>query len=126
MKIAATISRYLLGLVFTVFGLNGFLNFIPPQPMPPLAMQFIGPLMQSHYMAFVFAVQVAGGLLLLANQYVPLALTLLGPVLVNIVLFHLLIAPAGLPLALVVVLLWSVLFYRYRGAFSGLFVRQTT
>lgn len=123
MKIAATIARYLLGLIFTVFGLNGFLNFIPPQPMPPLALQFIGPLVQSHFMAFVFVIQLAGGLLLLANQYVPLALILLGPVIVNIILFHILMAPGGLPLALIVAVLWFILFYSSRPAFSGLFVR---
>jgi putative oxidoreductase len=124
MKIAATIARYLLGLVFTIFGLNGFLNFIPPMPIPPLALQFIGPLMQSHFMVFVFVVELAGGLLLLANQYVPLALALLGPVIVNILLFHILMAPGGLPPALVVAILWFVLFYSRRLAFSGLFVRQ--
>ena len=75
MKIASTIARYLLGLIFVVFGLNGFLNFIPPQPMPPLAIQFFGALVQSHYAIVIFAVQLAGGLLLLAtSRYVPLAL----------------------------------------------------
>jgi hypothetical protein len=125
MKIAVTIARVLLGLVFTVFGLNGFLNFIPPMPMPALAMQFIGPLMQSHYMVFVFAAEMAGGLLLLANQYVPLGLTLLGPVLVNILLFHILMEPGGLPLALTVAALWFVVFYQHRSAFAGLFVRTS-
>jgi hypothetical protein len=124
MKIAATIARYLLGLVFTIFGLNGFLNFIPPAPMPPLALQFIGPLVQSHYMAFVFTIELAGGLLLLANQYLPLALALLGPVIVNILLFHILMAPGGLPMALVVAVLWFGLFYAHRPAFSGLFLRR--
>ncbi len=124
MKIAATIARYLLGLVFTVFGLNGFLNFIPPMQMPPLAVQFFTPLLQSHYMVFVFAVQLACGLLFLANQYVPLALTLVGPVIVNILLFHMLMAPEGLPLAFIVAILWFVAFFRYRTAFSGLFARQ--
>jgi hypothetical protein len=124
MKIAAAIARYLLGLVFTVFGLNGFLNFIPPMPMPALASQFLGPLIQSHFMVFVFATELAGGLLLLANQYVPLALALLGPVIVNILLFHLLMAPSGLPLALVVAVLWFILFYSCRAAFAGLFLRR--
>ena len=124
MKIATTVARYLLGLIFTVFGLNGFLQFIPSTPMPPLAMQFIGALAQSHFMAFVFVIQLASGLLLLANQYVPLALTLIGPVIVNILLFHILMAPSGLPPAVVVAALWFVLFYSCRVAFSGLFLRR--
>ena len=121
MKIVSTIARFLLGLTFTVFGLNGFLNFIPATPIPPLAVQFAGALVQSHYMTVVFVLELAGGLLLLANRYVPLALTILAPIIVNIVLFHLFMAPAGLPLAFVVVLLWMVLAYNVRSAFSGLF-----
>jgi len=81
MKIAALIARILVGLVFFVFGLNGFLHFIPMGPMPTgLAGQYITVMMQSHYFYFVAAVQVAGGALLLIGRYVPLALTLLGPV----------------------------------------------
>jgi hypothetical protein len=118
------IARYALGLVFTVFGLNGFLNFIPPMPMPPLALQFIGLLFQSHYLTFVFAIELAGGLMLLANQYARLGLTLLGPVIVNILLFHTLMEPGGLPLAVIVAALWFVVFYSQRHAFSGLFARQ--
>jgi hypothetical protein len=69
-------------------------------------------------------VELAGGLLLLSNQYVPLALALLGPVIFNILLFHILMAPGGLPLALVVAALWLVLFYSRRLAFAGLFLRR--
>jgi len=98
MKIAATIARYLLGLMFLVFGLNGFLHFIPAQPMPKgLALQYVSALGQSHYMVPVFLLQVVGGALLLLNRFVPLALVLLGPVIVNILLYHLLMAPEGLP-----------------------------
>ena len=121
MKIVSTIARFLLALIFTVFGLNGFLNFIPPTPMPLGALQFVGALVQSHYMIVVFVLETACGLLLLANRYVPLALALLAPVIVNIVLFHLSMAPAGLPVALFVSLLWMVLAYNVRFAFSGLF-----
>jgi putative oxidoreductase len=120
-KIVTTIARYLLALIFTVFGLNGFLNFIPPQPIPPAALQFAGAMMQSHYILVVFVLEIAGGLLLLANRYVPLALTILAPVIVNIVLFHLFMAPAGLPLAFIVSLLWIVEAYSVRDAFSGIF-----
>lgn len=121
MKIAATLARYLLGVIFTVFGLNGFLNFLPMGAVPPLAMQFFGALTQSHYMAVVFLVEIVGGVLLLANRYVPLALTLLGPVIVNILLFHIFLAPAGLPLAFLVTILWALVAYRFRNAFAGIF-----
>ncbi len=125
MKIVVTIARFLLGVVFTVFGLNGFVHFIPMSPIPPLAGQFIGVLAQSHYMTVVFALQFVCGLLLLANRYVPLALTLLGPVIFNILLFHLFMAPSGLPLAGFVALLWLVLAYRARSIFAVLF-RQSS
>lgn len=123
MKTIATIARLLLGLVFTVFGLNGFLHFIPAPPPPPLAAQFFGALVQSHYMTVVFALQVLCGLLLLANRYVPLALTILGAILFNILMFHTFMAPSGLPLASVVTLLWAVLAYRARSIFAVLFTQ---
>lgn len=94
MKIAALIARLLLGLVFLVFGLNGFLHFMTgPLPSGP-AGQFLSALVQSHYDLVVSAVQIAGGTLLLANRYVPLALVLLGPVIVNIFFYHLLMESA--------------------------------
>jgi putative oxidoreductase len=127
MKIAALIARFLLGLVFLVFGLNGFLHFIPAPPPPPgPAGQFSGALLASHYFLVVSALQVAGGLLLLVNRYVPLALVLLGPVIVNILCFHLLMYRTGLPLAIVVVILWGILFLRHRQYFSGIFVQRTS
>jgi putative oxidoreductase len=127
MKIAALIARYLLGLVFLVFGLNGFIHFIPMQPLPPgPAGQFLGALFASHYVPVVSAFQVAGGLLLLVNRYVPLAMVLLGPVIVNIFLFHLLMDTRGLPLAIVVVILWGILFFRHRQHFAGIFVQRTS
>ena len=112
MKIAALISRILLGLLFLVFGMNGFLHFIPMPPPSGLAGQYMGALSLSRYLVFVFAVQVVGGALLLANRFVPLALTLLGPILVNILLFHSLMAPKGLPMALFATALWTILFCR--------------
>ena len=78
MKTTSTTSRLLLGLVFTVFGLNGFLNFFSTGPVPPLAGQFFGALVQSHYMSVVFAIEIICGLALLANWKIPLALTILG------------------------------------------------
>ena len=121
MKTTSTISRVLLGLVFTVFGLNGFLNFIPAGPVPPLAGQFFGALVQSHFMAVVCVIQIVGGLALLLNRMTPLALTLLGPVIFNILLFHITMAPAGLPPAVFVAILWAVVAYSVRPAFAGLF-----
>jgi putative oxidoreductase len=125
MKIAALIARILLGLIFFVFGLNGFLRFIPMGPMPSgLAGDFSNILLQTHYMLVVSALQVAAGLLLLLNRYVPLALVLLGPVIVNILLFHLLMLPKGLALAILVTILWGILALRHRQAFAGIFVQR--
>jgi putative oxidoreductase len=120
MKIITTIARYLLGLLFTVFGLNGFLHFLPMGPVPPLAGQFFGAMVQSHYMAVVFALQLICGLMLLANRYVPLALTILGPIIFNIILFHVFMEPSGLPLAALVTVLWAVVAWRARSVFAVL------
>ena len=126
MKIVTLISRLLLGLTFVVFGLNGFLNFLSMGPMPSgLAGQFIGALALSHYYWVVAALQVAGGALLLVNRFVPLGLVLLGPVIVNIVLYHVFLNPSGIALAVVVVILWFIVFYGHRQYFSGIFVQRT-
>jgi len=121
MRIASVIARYLAGVIFLVMGLNGFLNFIPFPPPTGVAAQFMGALYVSHYLWVIFAFQVVGGLLLLVNRYVPLAVALLAPVLVNILTFHVLMAPAGLPMALFVAILWTVIFIQVRPAFSRLF-----
>jgi uncharacterized membrane protein YphA (DoxX/SURF4 family) len=127
MKIVALIARILLGLVFLIFGLNGFLYFIPVKELPAgTAGEFLTILMQSHYVYFVSALQVIGGALLLVNRYVPLGLTILGPVIVNILLFHLLMALSDLPLAIVVAILWGIVAYRQRQYFSSLFVQKTS
>ncbi len=121
MKIASTIARYLLGLIFTVVGLNGFLNFLPTTPMPPLASQFIAVLGASHYMVPAFLLQVACGILFLINRYVPLALTLIGPVIVNILLFHILMNPSGIVPGAIATVCWLIVFYSVRPAFAGIF-----
>ena len=121
MKTASVVARYLAGMIFLVFGLNGFLHFIPSPPPAGIAGQFIGALYVSHYLWVIFAFQVIAGVLLLVNRYVPLAVALLAPMLVNILTFHALMAPSGLPLALFVTVLWAVLFIDVRPAFSGLF-----
>jgi putative oxidoreductase len=124
MKIATSIARILLGLLFLVFGLNGFLHFIPMAAPAGLAGQYMGALFLSHYLVAVFLLEIIGGALLLANRFVPLALVLLGPVLVNILLFHALMAPEGLPIALFATVLWGLLFYAVRRAFTGVLVQR--
>jgi hypothetical protein len=124
MRIPSIIARYLLGLIFLVFGLNGFLHFIPMPPPKGLAAQFGGAIFVSHYWVVIFGLQVIGGLLLLVNRFVPLALVLLGPVIVNIFFFHALMAPEGLPLAIVVVVLWVILAVRYKQNLAGIFVQR--
>ena len=121
MKIASTIARYLAGVIFLVFGLNGFLHFIPLPPPSGVAGQFMGALYVSHYLTVIFAVQVAGAVLLLVNRFVPLALAILAPVIVNILSFHTLMAPSGLPLAIFVTVLWALVFVHVRSAFAPLF-----
>ena len=126
MKIATLVARLLLGLIFVVFGLNGFLNFLSLGPLPTgLAGQFIGALIASHYFWVVAALQIVGGALLLVNRYVPLALVLLGPVIVNIILYHVFLNPDGMVMAIVVAVLWGIIFYSHRQSFSGIFVQRT-
>jgi len=124
MKIASLIARLLLGLIFLVFGLNGFLHFIPMPPPKGLAAQFGGAIFASRYWVVIFGIQVIGGVLLLVNRFVPLALVLLGPVIVNIFFFHVLMAPEGIPLATVVVVLWLILAVRYKQYLAGIFVQN--
>ena len=127
MKIATLIARNLLGLMFLIFGLNGFLHFIPqPPPTGQLAGQYMGVMSASHYFVPVFLLQLVGGALLLANRFVPIALVLLGPVIANILLYHILMAPAGLPPGLVTLILWGIVFYSVRAAFAGVFAAQVS
>ena len=126
MKIAALVSRILLGLIFLTFGLNGFLHFIPqPPPTPGLMKDYFTVMVMSHYMVLPFTLQLVGGVLLLINRYVPLALVLLAPVIVNILMFHVLMAPAGIVPGIVVTILWLVVAYRVRSAFAGLFQQRS-
>jgi len=121
MKILTFISRFLLGLIFLVFGLNGFLHFISMPPPSGVAGQFLGAMFGSNYLLVVSGLQVISGALLLINRYVPLALTILGPIIVNILLFHCLMNPAGIGLALLAAILWGVVFVGVRSAFAGIF-----
>ena len=120
MKIVTIIARSLLGLVFVVFGSNAFLQFIPMPPPQGLAGDFTKALFASHYSYVVAVLQIAGGALCLAGRFVPLGLTLLGPVIVNILLFHIFLEPSGLMLAIVVSAVALFLLWAYRQAFRGL------
>lgn len=121
MKMAALIARLLLGLIFTVFGLNGFLHFIPNMQTPDRAVAFFTAMAATGYMLpLLFATQVLGGVLLLLGRFVPLALVLLAPVVVNIVMFHMFLAPGGLPLAIVVAALELFLAWTRRDAFTSM------
>ena len=121
MKIATIIARILLGLVFVVFGSNIFLHFIPMPPQnPSLATDFSKALMESHYMYVVGFCQVAGGLILLTSRFIPLGLTLLGPVIVNILCFHIFLNHQGWQLASVVAALALFLLWGHRANFASL------
>jgi uncharacterized membrane protein YphA (DoxX/SURF4 family) len=125
MRIAVIIARTLLGLVFLIFGLNGFLHFIPNPPPLPAAGQFFGALFATGYMPkLIFGTQVVGGALLLLGVAVPFALVILAPVIVNILFFHFYLSPvpAQFVPALIVAALELFLAWYYRDAFAPLFV----
>jgi hypothetical protein len=120
-----TVARYLLGLAFFVFGLNGFLHFIPQPPISGPPANFAGAMIATGYLfQLVKGTEVVVGLLLLSNRYVPLALTLLAPVLVNIVAFHVFLEPAALALPLVLLALELYLARSYRDAFAPMLHAQ--
>ncbi len=112
-------AQALLGLIFFVFGLNGFFHFLPMPELPQPASDFMGALVASGYFMVVLKlVEVISGLLLLIRKLPALALVLLAPVVANIFLFHLFLAPSGLPLAVLLVVLEAYLgFYVYRDRF---------
>jgi uncharacterized membrane protein YphA (DoxX/SURF4 family) len=120
-------ARVLLGLVFFVIGLNYFVGFLPPQPPPPeAALPFLGGLQSTGYMLpLIKVIEVVAGLALLSNRFVPLALTLLAPLIVNIAAFHFVLAPSyGMPIVLVALELY--LAYAHRAAFAPLFRARTS
>ncbi|MCA9648312.1 MAG: DoxX family protein [Myxococcales bacterium] len=114
------VARTLLGLVVFVFGLNGFLGFIPQPPLSEDAGAFMGALAATGYMfPLIKGTEVVAGLLLLSGRFVPLALVLLAPVLVNITLFHVVLAPVNMGLVVVLLALELYLAWGYRDAFRG-------
>ena len=121
MKIATIVVRILLGLMFVVFGSNFFLNFIPMPPPPPgLAGDYFKVFAASGYMYVIGAVQLLSGLLLLIGRFVPLALTLLAGMIFNILVFHVLMAPEGIAMGIVVAVLEIFLVWSYRDRFAGI------
>jgi hypothetical protein len=121
MKVLSLIARILLGLTFVVFGLNGFLHFIPQPPTPEVAQTFFAAMAATGYMIpLLFATQIAGGILLLVGL-VPLGVLVLTPVIINIFGFHLFVVPDGLPVAIVVAALAAFLAWVHRGAYAALF-----
>jgi uncharacterized membrane protein YphA (DoxX/SURF4 family) len=121
MKIATIIVRVLLGLIFVFFGSNAFLHFLPMPPLPQgVAGEYLHSFFASGYVYVVSGFQVIGGLLLLIGRFVPLGLTILGAIIVNIWAFHLLMAPEGLPPGIVVTILELFLIWQYRDAFKGI------
>lgn len=119
----ATAERVLFGLLFAVFGFNGFLNFIPPpaEPMPEGAVAFGTALFKTGYMfPLIKGTELLAGLLLLSNRFVPLALVVLAPIVVNIVAFHVFLAPTGLVMTFFVLALELHLAWRYRAAYRPL------
>ncbi len=121
MKHAGTIARVILGLIFVIFGLNGFFNFIPVPPPPEAGMKFLGGLAGSGYFfPFLKSVEVIAGLALLTNMLAPLALIILAPIIINIFLYHFFLAPDGLILPVAMVALALFLGHTFRAAYKGI------
>ena len=121
MKVLTIIARVLLGLIFVFFGSNGLLHFLPMPPLPQgVTGEYLHSFFASGYVYVIGGFQVIGGLLLLIGRFVPLGLTILAAIIINIWCFHLLMAPEGLPPAILVTILELFLIWRYRNAFAGI------
>jgi hypothetical protein len=124
MKIVVMIARLLLGAIFVVFGMNVYLHFLPMQMPTGVALEFLGALASTHYLYVIAVFEVIPGLFLLFNRFVVLGLALLAPVVFNILVFHILMAPSGALLAVIVAMLWMLVFHRHRSAFSFLLQKR--
>jgi uncharacterized membrane protein YphA (DoxX/SURF4 family) len=126
-RFVPAIARVLLGLMFLVFGLNGFLNFIPaPKDLPQDVITVSTGLMMGGYMAVVSGTEIIVAVLLLTNRFVPLALALLAPIVVGIITFHVAIAPATIGPGIVVLLMELYLAWVYRAAFRPMLAARAT
>ena len=125
MKIASLVVRILLGAVFVFAGSNHLFNFFGPQPLPPgAAGQFIAGMLGIGYLNFIGTMEVIGGLLLIVNQFVPLGLTILGPLVVNILVINVLMAPKALPASVVMVIFWLIGAWPFRQVFFPILQRK--
>src|ERR1051326_1379446 len=121
MKVATIIARVLLGLIFVVFGSNAFLHFLPMPPLPKgVTGEYLHSFFASGYVYAIGGLQVIGGLLLLIGRFVPLGLTILGAIIVNNFLFHILTSPEGIGTGVIVAVMELFLVWRYRDAFKGI------
>ena len=119
-KNAGVGARYLLGVILTIFGLNGFFNFLPPMPMSAEAGQFMGALAGTGYfLPFIKTVEVVCGILLLSGRFVPLVATILAPHVIHILLFHMFLAPSGLPVGVLLVALDLIVALSYWKSYEG-------
>ena len=124
MKIVVIIARVMLGLMFFVFGLNAFLKFIPAPPLEGVWGQFLGALFVSHYVWVIGATQVASGVLFLIGRYLPLAIALTGPVIVNIITYHVTMQRENAQLAILATICWLILFWWHRASFAPLWEQK--
>ncbi len=125
MKILSLVARLLMGLAFLVFGLNGFFHFIPTPPMAPSpGTSFLESMIVTHYFFPIAFLQGLCGILFLFNRYVPLALTLICPIIVNILMYHAFMDPKGILPGLLVMICWLIVYWHHRAAFKGLFVQK--
>lgn len=126
MKILTLVARILIGLTFLVFGLNGLLHFLPQPPMQPgAARNYVEALSATPYLMVVSGIQVLTAVLFLINRFVPLALTLIAPVIVNILLFHLFMELPSIGPGVFVTVCWVIIYLRHRSAFAGIFAARS-
>jgi len=125
LKIVSLIARILLGALFVFAGSNHLFNFFGKQPLPPgPAGQFIGGIIGIGYMNFIAVMEVLGGLLVLVNQFVPFGLTILGPLIVNILVLNILIAPKAVPVGILMVVFWVLGAWPFRSLFFPILQRK--
>jgi putative oxidoreductase len=121
MKYLIHVVRILLGLVFVIFGSNAFVQFLPMPPLQGDAGAFIGAMARTGYLTVIAALQILGGLCLLSGRFVPLGLTILGPIIVNIILYHLFLDRSGIELGLCISIAALFLLWVYRYKFPAIF-----